>query len=390
MTTGSRAVALAAAVLALIQQPGAAAGKTENVIVVMTDGLRWQEVFTGADPMLLNKEHGGIPDPAVVRSAFWRETPEQRRAALMPFLWGVVARDGQIWGNPANGSVARATNGLLFSYPGYSEALAGWPDPRIRDNDPFDNPNVTVLEWLNIQPELRGRVAAFASWGLFPYILNQKRSGLYVNAGWQTHRQDEWSPVHAVVNQLAAEMAPTAQDWRFDALTFHAAQEYLRTHRPRVLFVCFDETDDHAHEGRDDRVLYAARRVDGYVKRLWETVESLPEYRGRTSLVLATDHGRGSTPSTWKDHGKGVSGAEGIWIAVMGPDTPALGERRRCAPVTQGQIAATIAALLGLDYGSFEPRAAPPLADAVPHARGVSSSRARGSRPVGRSALESP
>jgi hypothetical protein len=27
----------------------APAGKTRNVIVVMTDGLRWQEVFAGAD-----------------------------------------------------------------------------------------------------------------------------------------------------------------------------------------------------------------------------------------------------------------------------------------------------------------------------------------------------
>jgi len=34
--------------------------KTQNVILVMTDGLRWQEVFRGADEKLMNKEHGGV------------------------------------------------------------------------------------------------------------------------------------------------------------------------------------------------------------------------------------------------------------------------------------------------------------------------------------------
>ncbi|MGI8992391.1 MAG: hypothetical protein ACR2I2_22775, partial [Bryobacteraceae bacterium] len=40
------------------------------------------------------------------------------------------------------------TNGLNFSYPGYSETLCGFADPRIKSNDKVPNPNVTVLEWL--------------------------------------------------------------------------------------------------------------------------------------------------------------------------------------------------------------------------------------------------
>jgi len=34
----------------------------------------------------------------------------------------------------------------------------------------------------------------------------------------------------------------------------------------------------------------------------------------------------------------------------MGPDTPALGERRIVPPVTQAQIAATLAAAVGMDW----------------------------------------
>src|SRR6185503_18247213 len=65
--------------------------KTENVVLVTYDGLRWQEVFSGADEVLLTKENGGVRDVQAERKAFWRDTPEARREALLPFLWGTVA-----------------------------------------------------------------------------------------------------------------------------------------------------------------------------------------------------------------------------------------------------------------------------------------------------------
>jgi hypothetical protein len=67
----------------------------------------------------------------------------------------------------------------------------------------------------------------------------------------------------------------------------------------------------------------------------------------------------------WKDHGVDQKGSENIWIAVIGPDTPPLGERHNVASVTQSQIAATIAALLGEDYGAAVPKAAKPLLDVL-------------------------
>jgi len=50
---------------------------------------------------------------------------------------------------------------------------------------------------------------------------------------------------------------------------------------------------------------------------------------------------------------------------VLGPDTPPLGERTAAARVTQSQIAATLAALLGRDYRRAVPEAAVPLAEAT-------------------------
>lgn len=144
-----------------------AANQTRNVIFVMTDGLRWQEVFTGADLRLMTKENG-VTDVETLKKEYWRETPQGRRKALMPFLWSVMAKQGQVYGNRDAGSEAFVTNGLNFSYPGYNETLCGFPDPRINSNDKVPNPNVTVLEWLHAKPAFKDQIAAFGAWDTFP------------------------------------------------------------------------------------------------------------------------------------------------------------------------------------------------------------------------------
>ncbi|MFI4945621.1 MAG: hypothetical protein ACHP85_20285, partial [Burkholderiales bacterium] len=59
-----------------------------------------------------------------------------------------------------------------------------------------------------------------------------------------------------------------------------------------------------------------------------------------------------------------VPAAEPIWMAVMGPKTPALGVREG-VNATQSQLAATVAALLGLadEFRKARPDAASPLPD---------------------------
>jgi arylsulfatase A-like enzyme len=129
------------------------------------------------------------------------------------------------------------------------------------------------------------------------------------------------------------------------------------------MFLGFGETDEWAHEARYDRYLQSANHVDQFVRQLWQTLQSIPQYRDKTTLLLTADHGRGTGPKGWRDHGDKTEGAEHIWLAVLGPDTPALGERANCAPITQSQIAATMAALLGEDYRAAFPKAGAPIGE---------------------------
>src|SRR6202050_333112 len=359
---GSRIVRLAAGALCLLFTAAAFAAKTQNVVLIVSDGLRWQEIFTGAEQDLLNdKEGGSWLSEQELRKRYWRPDAAARRAALFPFLWGTVAKQGQIFGNQTVGSVAHVTNGKAFSYPGYNEMSTGFPNDAIDSNEFGPNPTPTVFEWLNKFDELRGRVAIYGTWNVYDNIFNKKRSGLVMQTGWTPPKVEHKTPRDALLRQLYETDTEFDEEDVSNSLLQITLLDYVKSAKPRVLFVGYGETDNWAHQGRYDLVLDSAHRFDFFVKQLWDTMQAIPEYRGTTTFIITTDHGRGSGLTEWKEHGVEEKGSENIWIAVMGPDTAPLGERNHVAPVTQAQIAATVAAFVGKDYHAAVPRAAEPI-----------------------------
>lgn len=355
-----RKTSLSLATSLVLTAPAAAQATVENVVLVTIDGLRWQEVFSGADNALMNKDSGGVKDLLRARRLFWRGSPTARRELLMPFFWRRLVPNGQLFGSPEHNSKATVTNKHLFSYPGYNELLCGRADPRIASNQKRPNPNVTVLEWLHDMPDYQGRVAAFTCWDVFPYIINSARSNIPVNSGWAQITEGT-DPARLRALQELSDALPRywAETVRYDGLTYLAAVEYLKKHQPRVLYLALGETDDWAHARRYDLYLAMAQRCDRFLGELWDLLQSMPAYKDKTALVITTDHGRGDD-ALWTDHGKDIPGSEDLWIAVAGPGVPATGIRRDI-DVTQAQVAATVAQLLGRDFCASFPEAAKPL-----------------------------
>ena len=360
--------ALSVGALLLFGAMPALAGKTQTVVLIVSDGLRWQEVFSGADPTLLNEKDGGSwLEEADLKKRYWREDVDARRAALFPFLWGTVAKQGQIYGNQLKGSVAHVTNGKAFSYPGYNEMSTGYPNDAIDSNEYGPNPNATVFEWLNKFDEYRGKVAIFGTWNVYDNIFNRSRSGLVMQTGWTL--SEPWktrqTPRDALLRQLFDSSTRFDEEDVWNSFLQIPLLDYVKTAQPRILFVGYGETDNWAHQGRYDLVLDSAHRMDHFVKQLWDTMQAMPEYRGTTTFIITTDHGRGSGLTEWKEHGVEEKGSENIWIAVLGPDTAPLGERIHTAAVTQAQIAATLAAFVGKDYHHDVQKAALPITDVL-------------------------
>ncbi len=325
--------------------------RTQNLVIVTLDGVRWQELFQGADSMILfNKEY--VTDQWATER-FWDLSSEIRREKLMPFFWKVIGTQGQLYGNRNYNNLVNCSNPHWFSYPGYSELLVGFVDRRIKSNDPVENPNSTVLEFIHKQPGFERKVAAFGTWEVISAIVRESSSGIPVNAG-KGIAEGNITEREALLNELQ-EVMPNPHGARFDAFTFYYAFEYIKRERPRVVFISLDETDQHSHGGRYDQYLHAAYQTDRMIGRLWHWLQSQDQYCDQTTLLITTDHGRGRGPkNSWKSHGRLSFGSGQTWFAVLGPDTPSSGEIRTEAQYFQKQIAKTAASFLGLDYQNEE------------------------------------
>jgi hypothetical protein len=232
-----------------------------NVIIVTIDGFRWQEVFNGADSSLLHNEDA-TPGSELLQPVYWDASSTGRRKKLLPFFWNVLAVKGQLYGNRAYDNKVNVSNGYALSYPGYNEMFTGHADPFIASNDKYYNPNINILEYLDAKAEFKGKVAAFTSWDVFPYILNEKRNNLPVNSGYDDIKDNELSTTQAMTNAVQHAAIYEKTSTRFDELTFISAKEYLRRHRPRVVFIGLGETDEFAHDGRYDLYLQQASQTD--------------------------------------------------------------------------------------------------------------------------------
>jgi Type I phosphodiesterase / nucleotide pyrophosphatase len=288
----------------------------ENIFIITLDGFRWQEVFTGADSALINNEEY-TPDAATMKMLYWAPGAEGRRKKLLPFLWNVIGTKGQLYGNRYYDNKVNTANAYSISYPGYNEIFTGNTDFSVSSNNKLENPNTNVLEYLNSKKAFKGKVAAFTSWDVFPFILNEKRSNIILNSGYEKGN-DNTDLQQSLINKVQDEAIYDKGATRHDLLTFLTAKEYISTKQPKVVFLGLGETDEAAHHARYDTYLEKAAEADRMIAELWHWVQTTPEYKDNTTFVITTDHGRGKKPGSWSDHGMFVNGSSQTWLAVIG------------------------------------------------------------------------
>ena len=331
--------------------------KTENVILITLDGARIQEIFGGFDGELFKKIKKDAEKQTVYKT-FWAETAEVRREKLMPFFWQTLMKNhGSIAGNRSLKSEVKTTNNHLFSYPGYSEIVTGEPhDDIIDSNKRIQNKFPSFLQFLQKKMNLNSnQVASFASWEVMNEIVTTDANAFLVNAGFENYESKDIE-----IQRLSAMQLETPTPWdsvRHDYYTFRFAMSHLKTFHPRVLHIGLGETDDWAHDGRYDMVIDDLHRTDNYFKELWQFLETDQQYKGKTSIIITVDHGRGSSEKDWSDHGKDVPEARYIWMAFISPDIKLRGEWKDTKTLYQNQIAATLCKLLGFDYSKQNPNA---------------------------------
>ena len=324
--------------------------KTKNVVVILIDGYRWQELFKGADFDLLNTGKYNSGDSLARIKKYWSSNLEERRKKLMPFTWNYIAKNGQLYGNRDLGNKVNVLNPYWISYPGRAEILSGFVDTAINSNSYGDNNNDNILEFLNRQKGYQDKVVTFACWDATGRCLNKNKSKMLINVPWENIKRDNLTQPEILANEMQHYLPKIfGYEERLDAEVYALAKSFIIANHPKVTYIDFGDTDEYAHEGKYESYLDDVFNLDAMIGKLWEMMQSDPFYKNNTTFFMVPDHGRG-IEGEWTDHGSSTPHSNETWFMVMGPDTKPLGEMKTNEQLYQTQYAKTIAALLGFDY----------------------------------------
>ena len=335
------------------------ATEAPNIFIITIDGYRWQEVFRGADLTLMSDQNF-VKDNKLIKEQFWSDDELERKKMLMPFFWNVIAKRGLLLGNRDFGNKVAVSNIYKISYPGYNEILTGFADKKFIANLPLRNYNSNVLDYLNKSETYAGKVAAFSSWNVIPYILDEKHNNFTVNGGYEALDEDQDS-LNVLINAVQSKVNDKSHT-RKDLLTYASAKNYIEQNHPKVLFLGLGETDDFAHKKQYDQYLYKAKQVDQIISELWYYVQTDPFYKNNTTFIITTDHGRGGKSSNWSTHGFWVKGSGETWMAMIGNNIINNGEMKNKDIAYLKQIASTISLLADEKFEAEDHTVAGPLA----------------------------
>jgi Sulfatase len=320
-----------------------------NIFIITIDGYRWQELFNGADSNIIANEKYSA-DTEMLNSMYGGTSTTERRKNLMPFMWNVVAKKGQLYGNRNFDNNVNVSNPYALSYPGYSEIFTGKVDFGIATNNKNINRNKNIFEFLNSKDAYKNSIALFTSWDVLPFILNEKRTGIEINSGYENVKEEN-SYAQRTLNIVQTNIIENKEHTRQDMLTFIAAKEYLQQHKPKVFYLGLGETDEYAHKGNYNMYLQKANETDKIIGELWHWVQTTEGYKNNTTFIITTDHGRGKSQSSWTSHGTFTRGSSQTWLALLGKNISPLGEVKTEGQFFQKQLAQTIAKLLGEEFG---------------------------------------
>lgn len=334
--------------------------QTENLIIVTLDGLRWQEVFKGVDPYILDNNEEAKTHKEEIINLFGIQSEEQSRRNLTPFIWETVAKEGQIYGNRNYGNNVNVSNPYWLSYPGYNEIFTGKVNLNIKDNKYGLNSGKNILSYVAEHVGFgKDKVAAVTNSPKFTEILRTQDNDFFSLIGARAID----SPIKTYItmeveNELVHDISyldyisEKSSLFKQDMNVYMAAKDVLVKTQPKMLYISFFSTDGHGHNDKYKSYLESINNIDVLLADLWSYLQSDEHYKNKTTLFITVDHGRGEK-NDWFHHSSRVKGSDETWFAVIGPDTEAKGEMKEKGQWYQKQFAKSFCEFLGIDYAGF-------------------------------------
>lgn len=313
-----------------------------RVVLVVIDGVRWQDVFQGVDPdlaktyMLPPKEVLGVSE-------------------LVPNLHRLATEDGLAFGAPGVGEAMFASGPNYVSQPGYIEMFS---ERRAFGCLSNDCPKTTEPTFVDaIAESTSGSAAVITSWEIIGRAAAVHPERLVVSTGQSRGENQAQLRVNAHAAR-SLEMGRIAAAWpghgeyRADKYTREIALEYLEERRPRFLFVGLGDTDEYAHLGDYRGYLRALHEADATVGRILETLDRMGDDGRHTTVLVTTDHGR---ERGFVSHGGFAPESSRVWMIAGGNVRPE-GRVALDAPAHLYDVGPTVRELMGMPREDGEGR----------------------------------
>ena len=106
-----------------------------------------------------------------------------------------------------------------------------------------------------------------------------------------------------------------------DELSLYIARQLMRQLAPSLLWITLHDIDI-AHAGAYSLYIEGIRRTDRLCAELWKTIQSEPEYAGKTTLLILPDFGRDSDDDAggngFQHHRTGDALSRTTWLMALG------------------------------------------------------------------------
>jgi hypothetical protein len=329
--------------------------EVNNVILVVIDGARAQEVFDGTDQVIAAQRR--FSDLSHFRTG----------ARLMPELHAWLQDEGTALGAPSDPQGVFASGPNYVSMPGYLEILTGHAQPGCQDNDCGAVREKTILDEARERAGARDAVAAFASWPALGRAVAKSPGAMVVSAG--VGFPFGWLELQKAPELLALwasgrprESYPGDTGYRIDAYTARLGLRYVDERRPRLTFIALGDTDEYAHKDDYRGYIKALRSADATLGALRNVLQASGDWGRRTTVLVTSDHGRGHD---FRDHGGAFPESARSFVIALGGLAKHNGIATGLAPHRLADIAPTIRHVMRLPPRDLSPQPGVILAEAI-------------------------
>ena len=150
---------------------------------------------------------------------------------------------------------------------------------------------------------------------------------------------------HEDINLESKKNPPVWENARLDKYTWEHGFRYIKNHKPRLVTLSMDDSDEYGHDRQWDNYIGSLKSYDQKIHELFLLLETMPEYKKETMVIITTDHGRGK--KRWWGHTL-MRQARPIWMYLKGPGIPKKGSISHKKKITHLHIKPFIEGFLGI------------------------------------------